>query len=229
MKHLPKLIALIFVNFILVANAHAYRYDFFLKGGVNQAYAKIKGNEGSNDLLRGTGFNTHFGHKWKYFDIAFSSNIYWGEIEDISFNAGNENIRGEGSIRHVSFGPILRYQFRGVEIYKDWFLFAGLGPVWSIQTIKMESFNSSGPNFNRNQKLVYESTGGVFVIGFEEDLPYKEMHQVYVELSYSYKKSKELSIVDASDFVETNILSTQEAQQDLSGHYYMISIGFTVF
>lgn len=217
------------ILFLLSLNSHAYRYDFFFKGGINQTYANIKGTEGSDDLLRGTGFNTHFGYKWKYFDIAFTSNIYWGEIDDITINVAGERVRGEGTIRHVSFGPILRYQFRGVQPVKDWFLFAGLGPVLSIQTIKMDEFTSTGTSFNQNQKVVYESTGGVFVIGFEEDLPYKEMHQVFIELSYSYKKSRELSIVDASNFVETNILSTQEAQQDLSGHYYMISIGFTVF
>lgn len=222
-----KLLTLLFL--LLNFQANAYRYDFFLKGGINQTYANIKGTEGSDDLLRGTGFNTHFGYKWKYFELSLSSNIYWGEIDDITLNVAGERVRGEGTIRHVSFGPLLKYQFRGIQPVKDWFFFAGLGPVWSIQTIKMDEWTSTGPRFSSNQKVVYESTGGQFVFGFEEDLPYKEMHQVYIEFGYAYKKSHELSTVDTSNFVETNILSTQEAQQDLSGHYYMVSIGFTVF
>lgn len=223
-----KLLVTTLLSFFIF-EVHAYRYDFSLKGGISQTYAHINGTDKSEDLMHGTGFNTHFGYKWKYFELTLSSYIYWGEIEALTFNADGETITGEGTFRHVSFGPVLRYQFRGVQPFKNWFLFAGLGPVWSLQTIKMEEFTASGPKFNRNKKLAFESTGGVLAIGLEEDLPYKEMHPVFVEFVYSYKKSRKLSIVDASDFVETNILSSQEADQDLSGHFFMISLGFTVF
>ncbi|MEC7276367.1 MAG: hypothetical protein VXV96_08610 [Bdellovibrionota bacterium] len=211
-------------------SAQAYRYKFNLKGGISQTWADIKGTDNSEDLLHGTGFNTHFGYKWKYFELTFSSYIYWGEMDGLQFNAQGETIRGEGKFRHVSFGPILRYQFRGVQPFKNWFLFAGLGPVWSLQTIKMDDdFTSTGPKFNRDRKLTFESTGGILAIGIEEDLPYKEMHPVFIELVYSYKKSRKLSVVDASDFTETDILSVEEADQDLSGHFFGISVGFTVF
>lgn len=215
--------------FVLIGNTHAYRYAFNLKGGVSQTWAKLNGTQGSTDEMRGTGFNTHFGYKWKYFELSLSSYIYWGGVESLSFQANGETITGEADFRHVSFGPVLRYQFRGVQPFKNWFLFAGLGPVWSLQTIKMKQFQSTGPKFSRNQKLTFDSTGGVLAIGLEEDLTYKEMHPVFIEFIYSYKKSHSLSIVDASNFVETNVLSTQEAEQDLSGSFFMLSIGFTVF
>ena len=214
---------------LLSSSASAYRYKFFLKGGVSQVWADLHGTGNTEDEMHGTGFNTHFGYKWKYFELSFSSYIYWGEWEDLTFNAEGETISGEGTFRHVSFGPVLRYQFRGVQPFKNWFLFAGIGPVWSLQTVKLDEFTSTGPKFNRNKKLAFESTGGVLSIGLEEDLPYKEMHPVFIEFVYSYKKSRKLSIVDASNFVETNILSTQEADQDLSGSFFMLSIGFTVF
>lgn len=215
--------------FLLSTNVHAYRYAFNLKGGLSQTWATINGRDGSKDSMRGTGFNTHFGYRWKYFELSLSSYIYWGEIEELSYKANGETISGEGEFQHVSFGPVLRYQFRGLQPFKNWFFFAGLGPVWSLQTIKMDSFTSSGPKFNRNQKLTFESTGGVLALGIEEDLPYKEMHPVFIEFIYSYKKSRKLSVVDSSNFVETNILSTEEIGQDLSGHFFMLSVGFTVF
>ncbi len=218
-------VALIFFS----SSSYAYRYDWNLKGGISQTWADLNGTGNTEDEMHGTGFNTHFGYKWKYFELSFSSYIYWGEWEDLTFEAAGETIQGEGTFRHVSFGPILRYQLRGVQPFKNWFMVVGLGPVWSLQTVKMDEFTSTGPKFNRNQKLAFESTGGVLSIALEEDLPYKEMHPVFVEFIYSYKKSRTLTIVDASDFVETNILSTEEARQDLSGHFFMLSIGFTVF
>ena len=101
--------------------------------------------------------------------------------------------------------------------------------LWSLQTVKLDTFSSTGPLYNKNQKLTFESTGGTFVLGFEEDLPYKEMHPVFFEFMYSYKQSRKVSVVDASDFTETNILSTEEIGQDLSGHFYMVSIGMLLF
>lgn len=213
----------------LSSTTFAYRYDWNVKGGISQTWADINGREDTEDGLHGTGFNTHFGYKWKYFELSLSSYIYWGEWEGLTFNADGETINGEGTFRHVSFGPILRYQFRGVQPFKNWFLFAGLGPVWSLQTVKLDSFTSTGPKFNTDKKLAFESTGGVLAVGIEEDLPYKEMHPVFIEFIYSYKNSRDLAIVDASNFVETNILSTQEADQDLNGHFFMLSVGFTVF
>ncbi len=225
-----RILTTIFFFLLLNITAHAYRYDFSLKGGFSQTWASLNGTNGTADEMHGTGFNTHFGYKWKYFELTFSSYIYWGSIEDLAFQARGETINiDEGTFRHVSFGPILRYQFRGVQPFKNWFLFAGLGPVWSLQTIKVDEFRSSGPLYTSNDKLAFESTGGSLVFGLEEDLPYKEMHPVIIEFIYSYKKSQEVSVVDASDFVETNILSTEEATQDLSGHFFGISIGFTVF
>lgn len=215
--------------FVLSLQVEAFRYNMSLKGGISQTYATINGTEDSSDLMHGTGFNTHFGYTWKYFEVTLSSYIYWGEIEDLSFQVNGEKVFGEGDFRHVSFGPMLRYQLRGVQPFKNWFLHVGLGPVWSLQTVKLNEFTSSGPQFNRNQKLTFESTGGALAISLEEDLPYKEMHPVYIELLYSYKKSRKISVVDASDFTETNILSTQEIGQDLSGHFYMISLGITIF
>ncbi len=214
---------------LLSSSAHAFRYKLSLRGGISQSWGDINALEGTEDEMHGTGFNTHFGYKWKYFEITLSSYIYWGSIEGLTFKARNETINGEGTFRHVSFGPLLRYQLRGVQPVKDWFMFIGIGPVWSLQTVKLDKFSSTGPLYNKKQKLTFESTGGSFVFGFEEDLAYKEMHPVFIEFMYSYKKSNKVSVVDASDFTETNVLATQETDQDLSGHFYMVSIGMLLF
>lgn len=208
---------------------HAYRYDMHLKGGISQSYGKIKGLEDSEDLSHGTGFNTHFGYKSKYFEFNLSSYIHWGEMEDLRFRSRGEEITGEGQWRNVSFGPTVKYQFRGVQPVKNWFMYLSTGPMWSLQTVKFDEFESTGPLFNADQKLTYESYGGSFSIGFEEDLPYKEMHQVFIELNYSYMKTYKVRSVDKSDFSEINILSEEESKQDFSGHFLTVSLGMTIF
>jgi hypothetical protein len=109
-------------------------------------------------------------------------------------------------------------------------MYLALGPAWSLQTVKFDDeVQSDGPLFNRNQKLTFESYGGSLSIGFEEDLPYKEMHQVYIELNYSYMETYKVRVVDKSDFTETNILSVEESKQNFNGHFFAISIGMTIF
>ncbi len=223
---LSTLIALCF----LTHEAMAYRYDMHLKGGLTQSYGKVEALQNTEDVSHGTGFNTHFGYKSKYFEFNLSSYIFWGEMEDLSFRARGENIRGEGTWRNVSFGPMIKYQLRGVQPVKNWFMYIATGPMWSLQTVKFEDdFESDGPLFNTNQKLTFESYGGSFSIGFEEDLPYKEMHQVYIELNYSYMATYKVRVVDKSDFTETNILSEEESNQNLNGHFLALSIGMTIF
>ncbi len=214
---------------LLCLPSYAYRYDIHLKGGLTQGYGKIKGLEDSEDLSHGTGFNTHFGYKSKYFEFNLSSYITWGEMEDLKFSARDEIITGEGQWRNVTFGPMIKYQLRGVQPYKNWFMYIATGPTWSLQTVKFDEYESSGPLFNSDQKLTFESYGGSFSIGFEEDLPYKEMHQVFVELNYSYLHTYKVRVVDKSDFTETSILSVEETQQNFSGHFLAISLGMTIF
>ncbi len=224
--------SVIFLLIIILGskNIYAYRYDMHIKGGIAQSYGKTKALEDTEEWAHGTGFNTHFGYKAKYFEFNLSSYIFWGEMEDLRFRARGEDITGEGTWRSVSFGPTIKYQFRGIQPVKNWFMYASMGPMWSLQTVKFDDeLKSSGPLFNKNQKLTYESYGGAISIGFEEDLPYKEMHQVYIELNYSYMSTYKARVVDKSDFAETNILSTEESKQELDGHFIAISIGMTIF
>lgn len=215
---------------LLCSNAaFAFQNQMSLKGALSFNSSKIQGQEGTEDDMKGIGFNTHFGYRWKYFELDLSSYIYWGDIEGLSFVANGENINGSGSFRHVSFGPIFKYHFQSPKFFKTWTIYTGLGPVWSLQTVKLESFTSSGPIFQRDQKLTFDSFGGMLVLGIEEQLKHKEAHPAFIEIVYSYKKSYKLSVVDAADPVETNILSREEADQDLSGHYFMVSVGLTIF
>jgi hypothetical protein len=203
-----------------------------VKSGLSYSWANIKTlqnrNEGREDSMTGAGFNTHVAYKWTSWEFALSSYIFWGDADGLRFRAQGNDIEGDATYRHVSFGPILRYTILSLPVYKNWHPYFGLGPSWSLQTIKMDEPQTNG-TFNSRQKLTYESRGGFLVLGLEEQVDFKEYHPVYIEFLYSYKKSRNLSVVDSNDPIETNILSTEETKQDLSGHFYMISIGITLF
>ena len=207
----------------------AFEDQMFLKGGISYSTASIVAQQGTEDDMKGLGFNTHFGYKWTDYELSLSSYTYWGNIEGLTFAANGEQISGNGSFRHVSFGPVFKYHYSNWQPYKSWTFFTGFGPVWSLQTVKMEEFTSTGSSYNSNQKLTFESFGGLLVFGIEEQLKHKEAHPAFIEVIYSYKKSHKLAVVDASDFTETNILSKQEGEQELSGHFLMISVGITIF
>jgi hypothetical protein len=220
---------LIFTLILLVSSTFAFENQMSLKGALSYTSSKIKAQAGTEDDTRGFGFNTHLGYRWKYFELDLSSYIYWGNIEGLTFQANGETINGSGTFRHVSFGPIFKYHFQSPRLFTNWTFYTGVGPVWSLQTVKMKNFTSSGPKFIDTQKLTFDSFGGMLVIGIEEQLEHKEAHPAFLEIVYSYKNSYKLSVVDASDPVETNILSSQEADQELSGHYFMVSFGITIF
>ena len=217
---------LIFILFIST-NLFAYNKELALKGGLSYTWAELK-TANEEDGLTGMGFNTHVSYQYDNWEFALSSYIYWGDVDGLTYQANGQTIKGDGNFRHVSFGPVLKYHFNQFDIYKDWHIYFGAGPSWSLQTIKIDEPKTNG-SFNNNNKLTYESTGGFVMIGVEEKLPYKEMHPVYIEFLYSYKEPRKVSVVDSSDPTETNILSTEEINQDLSGHFFMISMGITVF
>tara|TARA_R110002072_G_scaffold276051_1_gene437404 strand:- start:143023 stop:143694 length:672 start_codon:yes stop_codon:yes gene_type:complete len=220
----------LFFIFILVTNLFAFENDLVLKGGLSYSNAKVKGISGTEDTMKGAGFSTHFGYRWTKWEVNFSSYIFWGEVDELTYRAQGQTFTGDAHLRHVSFGPTVKYIIQSFEPYKNWKFYTGLGPSWSLQTIKLDEPDAGNQSiFDENHKLTYDSQGGFLFFGAEEQTKYKEMHPAYIEILYSYKKSKELKVVDSRDFTETNILSTEESKQDLSGHFFMVTIGITIF
>lgn len=218
------LILLFFISF----KSFSFDNDLYVKGGLSLTQAKITALNGSNDKFHGIGFNTHFGYKWHYLDFGLSSYIYWGDIDNLEFQATDSTIIGDGKYRHVSFGPMLKYKFLNNEVFRYWHAYIGLGPTWSLQTIKLSNFSSTG-SFTNQSKLTYQSRGATFVIGIEEELSSKEQHPVFIEGLFSVKKSQKVSVVDNQDPTETNILSTENTNQKIIDKIFTLSMGMTFF
>ena len=216
--------------FLLSASILAIQDDINLKAGITYAKVDLAANQNSKDNFGAIGFNTHFSYQWTSLELSLSSYFYWGGFQNLQFDARNERIIGDGSYRNVSVAPIIKYHFNKLQPVKNWHLYSGVGPTWGLQSIQFERFSSSGSLFNIEQKLTYESFGGVLVLGIEET-PINEdiKHPFFAELSFGMKNSYEVSVVDKSDFVNVKTLSKEEKSNDFKDRYIAISVGLTLF
>lgn len=224
-----KLLIFLFITTLFQHSSFAYTNELALRAGVTYARPYITANNSSNDELGAIGFNTHFGYKWDKWSVDLSSYFYWGSFDSLNFKARNETIQGNGGFRNVSFSPMLRYHLNQFEPIKGWNIFFGAGPVWSLESISLDTFTSTGNQFSTDQKITYETFGAIVAIGFEENLKLKEDHPFYVELSAGYKKSYEVSVVDKSDSTEIQLLSQEEKNGDLRDRFVAISFGILIF
>lgn len=214
---------------LLTQSIHSYQDELALTVGFSYSKVSLNANHGTTDEMEAIGFNSHYGYKWKNWTLELSSYLFWGSFDELTFQARDESVRGNGSFSDVSFGPILKYHFDTVDFVKGWSFYAGIGPTWSMQSIRFDNASSTGNLFSINQKITYESFGGVFNIGIEEISEKKENHPFYIEVSIGYKRSYEVSVVDKSDFIEVETLSKEERKGDLEEKYIAISFGIIVF
>lgn len=216
--------------FILFASlqAKAYQKKIALKGGGNLTFNYIKTFKRVNDRFLGGGFNTHLGYRWVDWELNLTSTIVVGKLESFTFNVNELQVSGQGTLRQASFGPTLKY-FTNYSPAPTWRLYLGAGPLAALQTVKFDSFTASGGEFKEDYKATFNSWGYQVMLGMEEFLPIKTMRPVYVELVFSYLRSYEISIVDASDHTQVRTLQTKFSNQQILGQTLSINFGMTFF
>lgn len=225
----------------LSQSALAFNNDLFLKGGFTAGVTSIetlddipKANDPNTQLddthsvFGSYGVNSSFGVMLTDWEFSAISTITFGKAKDLSIFASGDVINGSGRYRNVSIGPMVKY-YSPIYFKQDWRLYAGLGPSWAIQTIRMDKFTSSLGTFDDNQKLTVESFGYTLCIGIQEEVLFKEMHPVFFEFSFSHRSSYKISTVDASKFTETNILTTDERGQDIEDSVIVFNMGIILF
>jgi len=234
-----KFLTLLTFIFLISKSSLAFNNEMFLKAGTNFSLNRLgvfeKEEPGSDDrgiaehsYFGGFGFNTHFGYRWERYEFTISSTIVLGKVEDLSFVINENSFKGSGNYQNLMVSPTLRY-FVPWKPLKEWRINLGTGPIWSQQTVRLKEFVSTGPFSGRNFKLTYDSVGWGISIGLEENLKYKEMHPVYVELSYVRLYSLRAYLVDTSDSTKSNVLSKSEAKKDVRAEALILSIGIVLF
>ncbi|MCO4794484.1 MAG: hypothetical protein KC493_12260 [Bacteriovoracaceae bacterium] len=199
-----------------------------LKAGANFSANRLETKANTDDHYTGYGFNTHFGYHWSQLEISGSSYIHYGKAEELQYIVNDNVISGEGTVQFVSISPMIRFHTNW-EPKQNYRFYIGGGPIWSIETVKLQDYNNSVGAFQEETKITYESSGGILVFGVEEQTPFKEMHPVFIEVAFVYQSSFRVSTVDISKVAETNILTTQRSFDDLETYNIMFSLGITVF
>ncbi len=215
-------------SILFCCNVYGYSREWALKGGVGLANNLVDSLFDKDDYFLGAGFNTQYGYRYNKWEFNFTSYIFLGSIDTIRVNANSSEIEGKGFYRRASFGPIAKY-ITDWKYKKNWRYYFFGGPIWSLQTVKFDEFQVISGTFKKDYKLTYKSKGFVIGLGIEEQLPYKEMHAVFIEILYTYLKAYKISVVDATDFAEVETLSTERTGQRILDQVIMINMGLTIF
>lgn len=221
---------LIFLIFINTAYAGKFRERLLLQGGFGAMVAKIKTLGGKDDLFGGFAFHTRFGIRRKKVSYQLASFVFIGPVDGLQFFARNNTIEAEdGVLRSVSYGPLFTY-YTDIEPRKNFELYFAFGPTWSLQTIVLTGYESTDGNIiDVNDKITLESAGAHLIIGMSEKNVKKENHPVYYELVYSYLKAAKVNIVDFSNRIEVETLSSEEIKNNIQFHVIQFNIGITIF
>jgi hypothetical protein len=241
-----KLTCKLLLTFIFIStSALAFKDDFVLKTGItlSQTYFNTLDEDDGTDEQDETtsiGVYTSFSYKKQRQEFGFDSRITKGNTTHLTFKIDDEEIKGEGSVKHVdmaifykvllsSFSVPTKVQnfFTGVSIEPMYFYFK-IAPIWSMQSLDLDNFNISS-QYSRDHKLTNENLGGMFAIGIEEDTKYKSMHPIFFEVAMSITESYQVSLVDKSDEKEINILSSKEVRQDIVTYSVYFILGMTLF
>jgi hypothetical protein len=199
-----------------------------LKAGATYSFNRLQTENNTDDHYSSFGFNTHFGYHWNKIELSGSSYIHYGKAEELEYTVNDDKITGEGTVRIVSISPMLRYH-TDWEPKKSYRFYLGAGPIWSIETFKLQRSSANINAFQDETKITYESSGGIFVFGVEEQTPFKEMHPAFLEIGFVYQSSFRVSTVDTSKTAETNILTTQRSFDDLQSFNILVNLGITIF
>jgi hypothetical protein len=235
-------IILVLTFLLNFSNAFAFENELFLKAGFNLGAARIGTFENVKDddddedereisgsnYFGGFGFNTHVGYRWKRYEISASSTIYFGKVEDLAFKVQENSFVGSGKYQNVMIHPTVKY-FIPWNPLDQWRIAIGVSPIFSQQTVRLNEYISAGSFQGDNFKLTYDSVGWGVSLGFEEHLEFKEMHPVYVEISYHQLYSVKSYLVDTTDPKKTNIINSEAAENDVGAEAIMLSMGIILF
>jgi len=206
----------------------AYENEFALKGGFSTAFSHLKYIDHSQDNALGIGFNTNFGYKLKRWEFNLTSFIAFGEMEKLTYQIGNTRVQGEGSFNHVNFAPTARYYF-DVKENGNWKCYLSVGPVWSLNTFKLEDFTIESGAYKEEYRYSYTSRGWLVALGFEEGLATKYLKPTFIEFLYSYQTAYEIALLDNSDFKNVETLNTDKVRTNIYTSIFMINFGIVFF
>ena len=230
------LIFTILITFSLTV--HPYEKTVLLRGGATATFGGVKSFDDSDNYFWGGGINANAGYRFSNltikgynfnrFEINASGNSYWRKINHIKSELEHVAVDGTAAVRTFVIAVYLKYHFD--TLYKKiWQPYVGLGPSWSQHTLKMKDYQVTKGSFNGNNRIAYLTEGATLVFGIEENLPYKEMHPVFMEFTYTFTAAQKVSLLDASNHKEIESIEYETIDKHVYSHIIMFNMGMTIF
>src|SRR5690606_34925796 len=107
--------------------------------------------------------------------------------------------------------------------------YVAAGPVWSINTLKLEDFTVESGLYKEEYRYSYLSRGWMLTVGIEEILPSKSLKPAYVELLVAYQTAYQVALLDNSDFKEVITLQQDKVRTNIYTTTIMLNVGIVFF
>lgn len=232
MKTILKKIPFTAITIFLLLKAHslkAFDNDLFVRGGVNLTHVILDSNQGNNNNIIGGGIHTQFGARFNSWEFLLSSTLFFAHMKQThKCNLGRNDTACMGPLESTSLAPLAKY-FTGWSINSHLHNYLFIGPVWAIQTIRLDDIEYQSETYSDNYKLSYLSRGINLGIGFEEYLLEKKEYPYFIEFSYSIVRAYQLNLIDITNFTESVVLEKFVIKEDIVGHIFSLQIGTTLF
>lgn len=217
--------------FLLIPfSAQAYENLWAIKVAGSLGYSELKSFEDSRESAFAIGFNTHFGYRFKRFEINASSYVNISKFEGVKLQS-NENIWiGKGDFRSVSFGPTMKYFYLLPKKNKTWGWYIGGGPLLGIQTFKYDDDDDitvESGTYNASNKTTFDSKGFILLWGREEYIA-KSKRPVFFEISYKYLAGNRLAAVGGKPTL-VRLEFSDKTSYKVREHAAVFSMGITLF
>lgn len=218
-------------SYALNAAEHEVFQKLALKGGLGLSYVDLSRKK-TEEKFASPVINTQVSYYMGDFELTANANMSFGKINDLKYDLDGETLGGTGKVIDVSIGPILKYKTNMSMGLGNWSFYLGAGPAWSLYSISFydtDQLKNSEYGITVDEyKLSYDTFGYNAILGFEEKTSYKSMHPVYIEMIYSYRRSRKLSLVDTEKFEEIDLAFEQE-DNTFKYHAFIINMGITFF
>lgn len=205
-----------------------FKDDLAVRANAGLSHTATNTSHQFKEFGLGLNIGTEVAYRYTKLEIKFVSNIQFSDIKQVEFENSEYSIRGDGSLRNSSFGPMIKY-ITDYSPYKNYNFFYAAGPMWSHQTLRLREVETFRGEYDSHYKFVYNSKGYAITVGFEEMLPKKTMHPLFIELTYSKQTAYKAQVADTTNIFEVETLYTENIKQKITGEILTLSLGCAIF
>lgn len=206
-----------------------FHNEFSMRAGMTSGYMDTRGLQGTSDKRATIGFTTSVSYRFKRIQWTISSYTLFGGISNLSYDTKVIQFsKTSGRFRNVAITPTARYH-PNIQL-GSFSPYLGAGILWSHRTNKLRRAQMTTKTDLSNNKINYESRGLIIQLGIHQtNQATNGKFPLFIELSLIHSQSRNVSLIDTSNFRKTEILSKQDAPSEIKNSKVLLSLGARLF